>query len=877
MSFNIVKAKRNAEKYLTQGKIQAAIGEYSQIVEHDPKDVNTQNMLGDLYAKSKNNAEAVKCYQRVADFYNAQGFAKKAIAIYNKIHRIEPESVDVSSKLADLYRTRGSFAEAKKHYEFLAEHYDAKGQRVEALAMWENIAELDPQNAEIYVKIAESYWHDNREGEAAEAFVKAGERLASTNNNESAVASFSRALEISPMDIPAIEGLVKSQIELGYPEEAAKSLEKRIEDDPFDRATNFLLVDCYYDMDDPAAAEAVVVKMVERDPSNYRKFLELVDVYLNADDLDSAVRCLSMITEHMLVGGEHEELFEQLEEVFARNPEHIAALRLLARYHSWLKDEPELRSALARLVESARHNDEVEDEIYGLTQLAVLSPHNREIVERLAELKGESPESIVEAAKNAENSTVPDFESYAPLSDDSDGDDNGFESVNRADEAAEIHEVSEAGFEFESSGGAHLADGEETLTAEIVDEATVSEVQEAEAVVVEREPDEETRGSTADADEVSKPAAEPEAAEDVDFPELSAADEMRLDEEIESIKFYLDQGYNGLAGKSIGELLAEFGNRPEIADLNDQLGDDRVAVPAAPPAEAVAAEPEGEVQESESDSPDSEQESEMSAQDVQNAEDEEEAESSDVGEVADDEVSESVELEAEEVTVEEVENSDLTSDLDESEVEEVVASDDDTAANEATDPEEPADEKTDSESDVESEADPNSVASEVEESEPAEEKDLSNSFENFRDELGLEDSEPVEDDDYENHYHHAVAYQEMGLVEEAIREFQDAVNSVAPDDGTRRFLNCCTLLGHCFIEKGMPNLAISWFAKGFETPDLSNDERNGLSYELANAYEANGDIDESISEFEKIYGMDVDFRDVSERLEKLRELAPTSA
>ena len=308
MTFNKAKAMRNAERYLTQGKIQAAISEYRLLVEHDPKDINTQNMLGDLYVKVKNEKEAVACYQMVADFYNGQGFAKKAISVYNKIYRITPNSIEISSRLADLYRTRGSYAEAKSHYETLAAHYESKGQKIEALAIWENIAELDPRNAEIYLKIADSYWNDGKENEAASAFRKAGQRLADAGNFESSVTAFSRSLEIAPDEIQTVKGLVQAQISLGYPEEAAKTLEKRIQEDPYDKDTNFLLVDCYYDMDDPASAERVIVKMVERDPSYYRSFLALIDVYLKQDDLNSAVRSMSMITEHMLVGGEHEDL-----------------------------------------------------------------------------------------------------------------------------------------------------------------------------------------------------------------------------------------------------------------------------------------------------------------------------------------------------------------------------------------------------------------------------------------------------------------------------------------------------------------------------------------------------------------------------------------
>ncbi|NNE99467.1 MAG: hypothetical protein HKN25_10655, partial [Pyrinomonadaceae bacterium] len=106
MGFNKSKVKRSAERYMTQGKISEAIREYRLIIENDPKDINTQNILGDLYSKSDETQAAVTCYKYVAEHYNSQGFAKKAIAIYNKIHRLNPDSISVSEKLAELYHQR---------------------------------------------------------------------------------------------------------------------------------------------------------------------------------------------------------------------------------------------------------------------------------------------------------------------------------------------------------------------------------------------------------------------------------------------------------------------------------------------------------------------------------------------------------------------------------------------------------------------------------------------------------------------------------------------------------------------------------------------------------------------------------------------------
>ena len=113
MGFDKTKAMRNAERYLAQGKIRSAIGEYKQVVENDPKDHGTMNLLGDLYSKASETRSAVECYTAVAEHYSKQGFSQKAIAVYNKIAKIQPNSINVSEKLAELYKSKGSVKEAK--------------------------------------------------------------------------------------------------------------------------------------------------------------------------------------------------------------------------------------------------------------------------------------------------------------------------------------------------------------------------------------------------------------------------------------------------------------------------------------------------------------------------------------------------------------------------------------------------------------------------------------------------------------------------------------------------------------------------------------------------------------------------------------------
>src|ERR671938_757061 len=176
MAFDKAKAVSAAEKNLAQGKIAAAMQEYRRIVDADPLDFTALNTLGDLYARLDKRAEAVQCFVRVADHYREQGFAVKAIAIYKKVARLQPEELSVAQKLATLYEQQGLLVEARAQYLFIAEVCTRARQMRDALEALRRTADLDPQNAEIRLRLAEGFMREGLRDEAGGAFAEAGAR-----------------------------------------------------------------------------------------------------------------------------------------------------------------------------------------------------------------------------------------------------------------------------------------------------------------------------------------------------------------------------------------------------------------------------------------------------------------------------------------------------------------------------------------------------------------------------------------------------------------------------------------------------------------------------------------------------------------------------
>ena len=389
MSFDKAKAMRNAERFVSQGNIRSAITEYRSVVDNDPRDIATLNMLGDLYAKSAEKREAVNCYLKVAEHYSTQGFSQKAIAIYNKISRIQPDSIEVSAKLAELHKIKGSLSEAREHYTTLAEHYQKNGRRIEALAMYKQIALLDPNNTDVCMNLADSYMREKQSDDAVEAYAEAGARFSRQNKHEEAIRALMKGYDVRPTDLRILNGLVKAQTALGRAGKAASLLEEILEDEPYNRDVLYLLIECCIDSQNAAGAEKAVIKLVEIEPANYPKFLDLVRIYLNVNDPESAARILTMSSEYLLAGGQAEVCGKWISEILERDPAQLSGLRLLVRYNSWLNDENGFRLALERLYSAASFKESVDDERFALAQLVVVRPQETRYQDRLNEINAE--------------------------------------------------------------------------------------------------------------------------------------------------------------------------------------------------------------------------------------------------------------------------------------------------------------------------------------------------------------------------------------------------------------------------------------------------------------------------------------------------------
>ncbi|HEX5873706.1 MAG TPA: tetratricopeptide repeat protein [Pyrinomonadaceae bacterium] len=757
MAFDKAKVLKAAEKFLSQGKINAAIKEYRQIVDNDADDFTTLNMLGDLYVRSNKKEEAVACFDRIAEHYSAQEFNLKAIAMYKKIERLRPRDPVIALKLADLYATQGLVHDARSQYLVVAEAYTRSNDNKKSLDILHKIADLDPNNTEIRLKVADGYLKENMRREAAAAFVQAANRLHQTGAHDKALEAYNKALELVRDDREALRGMLETHIARGTADEAAEVLERNVEGHEEDNELVSMLARAYLEAEDAKGAERATTLLMQQDASNYPQFLPVTRLYLKAGEVDETIRILSTIIERMLAGREERELLELVNQVLDRNPDHVAALRMLVRIHWWQRDMDALRLALERLAESAEASELVDEERYALTQLVRLAPDEQRYLDRLNLLGGLQEDTEDFSAVAEPESDVPQFETFAVVDDDDE-----MTAPVVADE-----------FETNAAPGATFSDP----TASFADLADPT------SSFADLNDDQPSSGFSNDFQEVdfsivTTPDPPPAAAEA--GPEEEVRRENMMRQELESVDFYIAQGYSDIAVDTLEMLERQFGPHPDIQARREKL-----AARNTPQPEAAAFEFGG--------------------------------------------VEELPPTSAPEPVAFETETAFAT----------IVPDGPENGGKAGT-------------------AKP--VGSGID-------AGLAELFEEFR---VAEEGDDVRED-YETHYNMGTAYKEMDLMDEAIQEFQTSASLVKPGDGTSRFLQCCNMLGHCFNQKGMPEAAVLWFKKGLSAPGHSEDEYQALRYELASAYEQLGDLKQAREFYTEVYGVDVSYREVAEKLSQLRQ------
>jgi tetratricopeptide (TPR) repeat protein len=151
----------------------------------------------------------------------------------------------------------------------------------------------------------------------------------------------------------------------------------------------------------------------------------------------------------------------------------------------------------------------------------------------------------------------------------------------------------------------------------------------------------------------------------------------------------------------------------------------------------------------------------------------------------------------------------------------------------------------------------------ADEEEPQEQQDFEDMLTKFK--QGVTSN--VDDTDHESHYDLGVAYKEMGLLDEAISEFQKALR------GAEQRVRTYEALGQCFVEKRQYQIAMTILQRALNDAGASDDTLVGVLYLLGYASESLQKWEDAVGYYERVFTVDIQFRDVGDRLSAVERKA----
>lgn len=151
---------KSAQKYLAEGKIRQAIGEYTKLLKENPNDWNLMILIGDLYLKINHKQQAIHFFHEVAEHYYEEGSLNKSLTLYKRIGKLDPELVDVQMRIADLYCLSGQINQARSELQEAVELYRVQSQTVQMSQLLNKLVDIESENPVRLSELAHAYEKD---------------------------------------------------------------------------------------------------------------------------------------------------------------------------------------------------------------------------------------------------------------------------------------------------------------------------------------------------------------------------------------------------------------------------------------------------------------------------------------------------------------------------------------------------------------------------------------------------------------------------------------------------------------------------------------------------------------------------------------------
>jgi diguanylate cyclase (GGDEF)-like protein len=385
MSVDIVKQLDKAKRFVEKSRIEEAIEAYQLVLTAVPNHMESIQSLGDLFTMQKRPDRAAVYYGMLFDRLTAPREEPKAVALYARFLKTQQQPPERVSRFALLLQKQNRAEEAIEQFTSAALAYELSGKGDDALACFVRIAQLDSENRDRHIAVAELAERLANQAAASRGYLRAGQL--STKNDDEAVGFFSKAHQLAPNDRSAALLYAQTLLRKGDALAAATLLAPLGE---IEKDATFLetYAEALMHSGQLDTARNVLDRMTNQGAGSPEKFFSLAAEYLRAGEEDKAVNLLSTTKKSVLAARRESEFASALDELVEAFPKSLRLAQFWAAFYGEINRETKYFEALVRLFDLNMAGDHVPGACEAFERLVEIDPYDSRNQERLDLLKG---------------------------------------------------------------------------------------------------------------------------------------------------------------------------------------------------------------------------------------------------------------------------------------------------------------------------------------------------------------------------------------------------------------------------------------------------------------------------------------------------------
>jgi diguanylate cyclase (GGDEF)-like protein len=402
------RARRNLEK----NKLREAVTEYQAVLEEAPAHQEALQALADIYTRLNEPSVAAQYYGIQFDRLLESGDGAKASAVFVRFLRSYPQPADRLMRYGTLLQKQNRPSEAIEQFGLAAELFQQHGQGIEALACYESMAVLDPENPARHAVLGEQAERLKHSDMASRSYLRAGQLIQAAGALDAALEYFGRAHQLSPHDRSGTLLFAEAKLRKGDAEGSVMLL------DPISSTTSDANFQALYGeallrtgrLD---RAKDIFEAYYKQKPESFAKLFEVAGGYLHTGQDSKAALLLMQTKEWMRAKRKEIELSEQMDRLAMQYPSSVALSEVVARLYEELNRETKYFDALVRLFDLYLAAGQMKEACEALDRLVDIDPYDYRNQERIAKLEGKVDPAFLQnilarAAKAATISTRTD-------------------------------------------------------------------------------------------------------------------------------------------------------------------------------------------------------------------------------------------------------------------------------------------------------------------------------------------------------------------------------------------------------------------------------------------------------------------------------------